>query len=53
MELMQIAKAIAKRYSVEIKIISGHRSYFDQAALYAKGRTKPGHIVTYAKPGYS
>lgn len=52
-ELMQIAKAIAKRYSVEIKIISGHRSYFDQAALYAKGRTKPGHIVTYAKPGYS
>ena len=51
--LMQIAKAMAKRYGVEIKIISGHRSYFEQASLYAQGRTKPGKIVTYAKPGYS
>ena len=50
---MQIAKGMAKRYDVEIKIISGHRSYFEQATLYSKGRTTPGHIVTYAKPGYS
>lgn len=38
---------------LEAKIISGTRSYPEQAELYAQGRTKPGPIVTRAKPGYS
>tara|TARA_Y100000592_G_C5480189_1_gene324909 strand:+ start:2510 stop:3070 length:561 start_codon:yes stop_codon:yes gene_type:complete len=52
-QLVQIAKAMGQKYGVEVKAISGHRSYSKQAELYAKGRTKPGSIVTHAKPGYS
>lgn len=37
----------------KVKIICGTRTYSDQAELYAKGRTKPGRVVTNAKPGYS
>ena len=52
-QLVQIAKAMGQKYGVEVKAISGPRSYSKQAELYAKGRTKPGSIVTHAKPGYS
>lgn len=34
-------------------ITSGFRSYQEQQALYDQGRTKPGAIVTQAKPGQS
>lgn len=34
-------------------LISGNRSYAEQDALYAKGRTAPGPKVTNAKGGYS
>ena len=32
---------------------SGYRSHQEQAGLYAQGRTKPGPIITKAKPGES
>ncbi len=35
------------------KIISGTRTYSEQAELYAQGRTKPGRIVTNAAAGRS
>jgi len=38
---------------VPVKIISGNRTYADQAKLYAQGRTQSGNIVTNAKPGQS
>jgi peptidoglycan L-alanyl-D-glutamate endopeptidase CwlK len=38
---------------INVKIISGSRTYQEQAALYAKGRTAPGPKVTNARPGYS
>lgn len=38
---------------VQIKVISGLRSYEEQDALYAKGRTAPGPKVTNARGGYS
>lgn len=38
---------------ITIKIISGLRSYEEQDALYAKGRTTQGNIVTKARAGYS
>lgn len=38
---------------ITVKLISGLRSYEEQAELYAKGRTKPGPKVTNAPPGYS
>lgn len=47
------AKAIAAKSGLEVKAISGLRSYAEQDALYAKGRTAPGSIVTKARAGYS
>jgi len=38
---------------VEVAITSGFRSCADQDALFAKGRTAPGHIVTKARGGDS
>jgi peptidoglycan L-alanyl-D-glutamate endopeptidase CwlK len=36
-----------------ILVVSGLRTAEEQEALYAQGRTKPGHIVTNAKAGHS
>jgi peptidoglycan L-alanyl-D-glutamate endopeptidase CwlK len=38
---------------INIKIISGLRTYEEQDALYAQGRTTPGKKVTNAKGGQS
>lgn len=38
---------------ITIRVISGLRSYEEQDALYAKGRTAPGGKVTNARGGYS
>src|SRR5690606_22511724 len=47
------AKEIAASYGCEYIGISGHRTWAEQDALYAQGRTKPGSIVTNAKGGQS
>ena len=52
-EATQLARGVAKTFNLDISVISGHRSYEQQADLYAQGRTAPGNIVTYAKPGSS
>jgi peptidoglycan L-alanyl-D-glutamate endopeptidase CwlK len=36
-----------------IQVVQGLRSYAQQAALYAQGRTQPGNIVTDSPPGHS
>ena len=38
---------------IVVKVICGTRSYAEQTALYAEGRTTPGPIVTDAPAGYS
>lgn len=38
---------------VEIQISDGYRSFAEQNELYAKGRTKPGNVVTNARGGQS
>jgi len=38
---------------VRVEVISGLRSWRQQAELFARGRTKPGRIVTKARPGSS
>lgn len=38
---------------INVKIITGTRTYQEQAELYAKGRTAPGPKVTNAAAGYS
>jgi len=44
---------IAAEHGVEIRIISGNRTYEEQNVLFAQGRTTPGAIVTNAKGGHS
>jgi peptidoglycan L-alanyl-D-glutamate endopeptidase CwlK len=38
---------------IVIVLTQTYRTPEEQAALYAKGRTAPGRIVTHAPPGYS
>ena len=42
-----------KAFPYTVKILSGGRTYAEQDALYAQGRTKPGKIVTNAPAGSS
>jgi peptidoglycan L-alanyl-D-glutamate endopeptidase CwlK len=42
-----------QRAGVSMLLICTHRSNEEQAELFAQGRTKPGRIVTRAKPGKS
>lgn len=46
-----IETAVAQ--GINVKVISGYRSYEEQNDLYAQGRTKPGPKVTKARAGYS
>jgi len=52
-QFMCLAKATAATFGCDVRIISGNRTYKEQDALYAQGRSKPGDIVTNAKGGYS
>ena len=55
-EVRPMARALvqkAEASGIRIKVLSGFRSYDEQAALYAQGRTAAGKIVTKAGPGYS
>lgn len=55
-EVKPIARALVQKAAqngIQIKVISGLRTYAEQNALYAQGRTKPGPKVTNARGGYS
>ncbi len=55
-EVQPFARALVHKAAVNgvtIKILSGLRTYEEQNALYAQGRTAPGNIVTKARGGYS
>lgn len=45
--------AACKKAGIDVLITSTYRDHESQAALYAQGRTKPGKVVTNAKPGQS
>lgn len=47
------AEELLRADEVTVEVISGLRSWQQQAALYAQGRTKPGRIVTKAPAGSS
>ena len=51
--LLRSAVAAAEGLGYVLKVISGTRSWAEQDALYAKGRTAPGLRVTKARGGYS
>ncbi|MGJ1420760.1 RHS repeat-associated core domain-containing protein [Sphingobacterium spiritivorum] len=48
-----IKEANANSSSTMIRVADGFRTYAEQDALYAQGRTASGSIVTKAKGGYS
>lgn len=48
-----LAKATAATFGCDYVMISGNRTYAQQTALYAQGRTAPGKIVTNAQAGFS
>lgn len=50
---MEAAIAAMSKHGIDVRIISGTRTYKEQDELYAKGRTKPGPKVTNARGGYS
>lgn len=55
-EVRPLARALVQKAAlngIRIKIISGLRTYAEQDALYAQGRTTPGPKVTHARGGYS
>lgn len=45
--------ARAAQAGITVEIIQGMRTYAEQNALYAQGRTAPGKVVTNARGGYS
>lgn len=50
----QLINAVDKRQlGYEIEVVQGLRTFAEQDALYAQGRTKPGKRVTNARGGYS
>lgn len=55
-EVQPMARALVQKAAangIQIKVLSGLRSYAEQDALYAQGRTASGNIVTNARGGYS
>ncbi len=51
--LYDAANDAMKVHGLSVRFLSGTRSYAEQAALYAQGRTTPGAKVTNAQAGYS
>lgn len=45
--------AQAAKEGVLLRITQTRRTYLEQEDIYAQGRSKPGKIVTAARPGYS
>lgn len=55
-EVRPIARALVQKAAqagIRIKVISALRTYAEQDALYAQGRTLPGRKVTNARGGWS
>lgn len=55
-EVQPMARALVQKAAAQgitIKVISGLRTYAEQEALYAQGRTAPGNKVTNARGGFS
>ena len=55
-QVQPMARALVQKAAaagITIRVLSGLRSHAEQDALYAKGRTAPGDIVTKARGGYS
>ena len=55
-DVRQMAEGLlakAAEAGIHLIVTQTYRTPAEQAALYAQGRTAPGHIVTHAPSGYS
>jgi peptidoglycan L-alanyl-D-glutamate endopeptidase CwlK len=52
-EFMRLAVPAMREHGLDVRIIAGWRSFAEQDAIYAEGRTQPGKIRTNARGGYS
>lgn len=55
-EVRPMARALVQKAAaagITVKVISGLRTYAEQDALYAQGRTAPGPVITNARGGHS
>lgn len=52
-ELQRRIQQLVQLLDFDIEVTAGLRSYAEEDALYAQGRTAPGAIVTNAQGGYS
>ena len=49
----QFVNRVEQELGIQLRITSGFRSFAEQDALYAQGRTRPGDVVTNARGGQS
>jgi peptidoglycan L-alanyl-D-glutamate endopeptidase CwlK len=53
LSIMMDSSQLGSSKGFVIKVLSGTRTYAEQDALYAQGRTKPGNRITKSKGGQS
>lgn|GEM_PF-1607643 len=49
----EFVNRVEQELGITLRVTSGYRTYAEQNALYAQGRTTPGNVVTNAPGGYS
>ncbi|MEI6035720.1 MAG: M15 family metallopeptidase [Verrucomicrobiae bacterium] len=52
-KFMALAVPAMREHGLEVRVIAGMRTFAEQNAIFAEGRTKPGTIRTNARGGYS
>lgn len=52
-KVRQMAAILLSDHQLEVRVVQGLRTVEEQDALFAQGRTAPGHIVTNAPGGHS
>jgi len=53
LQVERVIIAMLERFNKQLRVTAGFRSFQEQASIFAIGRSKPGKIVSNAKPGLS
>lgn len=53
LQVERVLRAMLDRFNKQMRVTAGFRSFQEQGNIFAIGRSKPGKIVTKAKPGMS
>jgi uncharacterized protein YcbK (DUF882 family) len=52
-KVAEIISILEARFNCQVEVVQGFRTFAEQNALYAQGRTKAGNVITKAKAGQS